>query len=185
MPLILEETVPVPKVLDTQRIYEGKIINLRVDDVELTQGHRTRVEVVEHRGGVAIAAAPAPGGVVLVRQYRHATGHAVWEVPAGKIDPGEAPAVTARRELEEETGFRCERLRRLWSFFTSPGFCNELIHLFVAEGLTVGSPRPDLDELIEVKVFDLEQAWAMVLRDELPDAKTQIALAWLRGAVVT
>jgi len=172
----------VVKVLDSRRVYEGKIINLRVDDVEFGDGHRSRVEVVEHRGGVAIIAAPQRATVVLVRQYRHSTGRAVWEVPAGKIDPGEDPAACAKRELEEETGYRCAGVRKLWSFFTSPGFCNELLHLFVAEQLTAGVARPEGDEVLEVKEFDVAEAWAMLERDELPDAKTQIALSWLVAA---
>jgi ADP-ribose pyrophosphatase len=168
------------KVLNSRRIYDGRIINLRVDEVERDNGRRSIVEVVEHGGGVAILAAPQPGTVVLVRQYRHATGRAVWEVPAGKIDPGEDPAASAARELEEETGYRCAGVRRLWSFFTSPGFCNELLHLYVAEGLSPGTPSPEDEEAIETRVFAVGDAWAMVERDELPDAKTQIALAWLR-----
>lgn len=167
------------KVLNSRRIYDGRIINLRVDEVERGDGRRSIVEVVEHGGGVAIIASPAPGRVILVRQYRHATGQAVWEVPAGKIDPGEDPAVSAARELEEETGYRCARVRKLWTFFTSPGFCNELLHLYSAEGLTPGTPSPEDEEAIEVRTFDIAQAWAMVEHDELPDAKTQIALGWL------
>jgi len=170
------------KVLESRRIYEGKIINLRVDDVELANGQRARIEVVEHGGGVAIIASPSEGKVVLVRQYRHSTGRAVWEVPAGKIDRGEDPAACAMRELEEETGYRCERVRKLWTFFTSPGFCNELLHLFVAENLTPGVSRPEHDEVLEVKELDVTAACAMIERDELPDAKTQIALGWLAAA---
>jgi ADP-ribose pyrophosphatase len=167
------------KVLSSRRIYDGKIVNLRVDEVERDGGRRSTVEVVEHGGGVAIIASPSPQQVVLVRQYRHATGHAVWEVPAGKIDPGEDPATSAARELVEETGYRCERMHKLWTFFTSPGFCNELLHLYVAQGLSEGAARPEADEVIEVKLFDIGAAWAMVQRDELPDAKTQIALAFM------
>ena len=169
------------KVLRSRRIYDGRIINLRGDDVERADGRRSVVEVVEHGGGVAIIAMPASSRIVLVRQYRHATGQAVWEVPAGTLDPGEDPAACARRELEEENGYGCGRLQKLWTFFTSPGFCNELLHLYIAEDLIAGAMRPQEDEVIEVKTFSVADAWAMVERDELPDAKTQIALAWLRG----
>ena len=165
----------------TRRIYDGRVINLRVDAVEYANGHRSEVEVVEHRGGVAIIASPTPRGIVLVRQFRPAIGRAMWEVPAGKLEAGEDPAGCAMRELVEETGYRAQRLRKLWTFYTAPGFCTELLHLFVAEGLTAGEPSPEESEQIEVRIFDLDEAWRLVTCDDLPDAKTQVALAWARG----
>lgn len=170
------------KALGTRRIYEGRILNVRADDVELPNGHRSTFEIVEHNGGVCVIAQPQPTTVVLVRQYRPAIGRFLLEVPAGKLDGGEDPLECARRELVEETGYRCERLRKLWTFYTAPGFCNELLHLFVAEGLQAGEAQPEDNESIAVQVLPVAQAWSMVERGEIPDAKTQIALAYARAS---
>ncbi len=161
-----------------RRIYEGRVLNLRVDEIDTPHGGRRNYEVVEHPGGVVVIAQPSPGEIVLVRQHRHAVDRDLWEVPAGMIERGEAPAVTAERELIEETGYRAERLRFLWSIYTTPGFCEERIHFFVAEGLTQGVAAPEDDEEFEIRTWRLEDAWALVERDQLRDAKTQIALAW-------
>lgn len=166
----------------TRRVYEGRVLDLRVDEVDTYRGDgRREVEVVEHAGGVAIIAQPAPHQIVLVRQMRHAVGESIWEVPAGMIERGEPPLVTAQRELIEETGYRAEQLRFLWSIYTTPGFCTERIHFFVAEGLTSGEAAPEDDEQIETRIWSLEDAWTLVQSDRLRDAKTQIALAWARG----
>jgi ADP-ribose pyrophosphatase len=168
-------------VLGTRRIYEGRVINVRVDEVQYSNGHRGAIEVAEHRGGVAIIAQPAPGFIVLVHQYRPAIGQETWEVPAGKLEAGEDPEHCATRELIEETGYRAQRLRKLWSFFTAPGFSTERMHLFVAEGLTPGTQAPEEDESIELRTFSVDEAWRMAASDKLPDAKTQIALCWARS----
>jgi ADP-ribose pyrophosphatase len=172
----------VVTVHGTRRIYEGRVLNLRVDDVEYPNGHRGAVEVVEHRGGVAVIAMPQARRIVLVHQFRPAIGRAMWEVPAGKLEAGEDPEACAGRELLEETGYRADRLRKLWTFYTAPGFCSELLHLFLAEGLALGAASPEAGEQIEMRSFELDEAWSLVTRNELPDAKTQIALAWARGA---
>jgi ADP-ribose pyrophosphatase len=122
-----------------------------------------------------------PAQIVLVKQYRHAIGDELWEAPAGMIERSEAPLETARRELREETGYTAESLRFLWSMYTTPGFCEERIHFFAAEGLTPGEAQPEDDESFELRVWPLDEAWALVERDELRDAKTQIALAWARS----
>jgi ADP-ribose pyrophosphatase len=171
----------VVTVHGTRPIYKGRILNLRVDDVEYSNGHRAEIEVIEHRGGVAVIAMPTARTIVLVRQFRPAIGRAMWEVPAGKLEAGEDPLACATRELIEETGYRAQRLRKLWTFYTAPGFCTELMHLFVAEDLSAGKPAPEDSEQIEVRAFEVEEAWRLVTRDELPDAKTQIALAWARS----
>jgi ADP-ribose pyrophosphatase len=173
------------KTYASERIYSGRVINLRVDEIDRPHGggHR-RVEVVEHVGGVCIIARPAPAEIVLVRQHRHAVNRDLWEVPAGMIESGEPPIETARRELVEETGYRAETLRFLWSMYSTPGFCEERIHFFVAEGLTPGDAQPEDDEDFELRTWSLEDAWQLVERDELRDAKTQIALAWARMQVM-
>jgi ADP-ribose pyrophosphatase len=114
----------------------------------------------------------------LVRQYRYAIDAMLWELPAGMIEPGEDPLLAARRELEEETGYTAGRMRFLRSLYSTPGFCQERVHLFVAEDLTAGVQRQDDVEEIEVRVWTLKDAWALVESDELRDAKTQIGLAW-------
>jgi ADP-ribose diphosphatase len=169
------------RVEGTRRVFQGRILGVRVDDVIYPNGNRSKVEIVEHNGGVSIIAQPDPMSIVLVRQFRPAIGRELWEVPAGKLEGDEDPALAAERELMEETGYRCASLRKLWTFFTAPGFCSELLHLYVAEGLTPGRPQPEADEDITVKVFAIEDAWKMIERDEIPDAKTQIAVAWARA----
>jgi ADP-ribose pyrophosphatase len=154
------------RVYSSEYIYRGRVVTLRVDEVDAL------------KGGVVIIAQPAPRTVVLVRQHRHAVSADLWEVPAGMLGVGEELAVAAQRELLEETGYRAERVRYLWAAYSTPGFCNELLHFFVAEGLTPGEQRLDDNEDIEVRTFALDDAWAMVERDELRDAKSQIALAW-------
>jgi ADP-ribose pyrophosphatase len=161
-----------------RRVYEGRVLNLRVDEIDTPNGGRRDYEVIEHAGGAVVIAQPTPNEIVLVRQHRHAVDADLWEVPAGMIERGEPPEVTAERELIEETGYRAERLRYLWSIYPTPGFCQERIHFFVAEGLTPGEAAPEADEAFEIRTWPIEAAWALVERDELRDAKTQIALAW-------
>jgi ADP-ribose pyrophosphatase len=166
------------QVLGTRRVFEGRIVRVRVDDVIYSNGNRSTVEVVEHNGGVSVIAVPEPGKIVLVRQFRPAIGRELWEVPAGKLEAGEDPTVAAERELIEETGYRCATMRKLWTFYTAPGFCTELLHLYLAEGLTPGEAQPEADEVLSTHVFDVEEVWAMIERGEIPDAKTQVAVAW-------
>ena len=170
------------KTYASERIYTGRVVNLRVDEIDAVRGgpHR-KIEVIEHPGGVVVIARPTPAEIVLVRQHRHAVDRDLWEVPAGMIERGEPPIETARRELIEETGYRATSLRFLWSLYPTPGFCEERIHLFVAGGLTLGAAAPEDDEEFEIKTWRVRDAWELVERDELRDAKTQIALAWARA----
>jgi ADP-ribose pyrophosphatase len=170
----------VTKVLGTRRIYDGRVLSVRVDDVELPNGHRSNFEIIEHAGGVCIIAQPQRETIVLVRQYRPAIAGYLLEVPAGKLERGEDPTECALRELREETGYRCERIRKTWSFYTAPGFCSELLHLFVAEGLSQGKAEPEDNEAIDVEVVSVDRALEMVDRGEIIDAKTQIALAFVK-----
>ncbi len=170
------------KVFSSERIYTGRVVNLRADEIAQPRGQgRRKVEVVEHAGGVVVIARPTPREIVLVKQYRHPVGAHIWEVPAGMIERGEPPIETARRELIEETGYRAESLRFLFSLYPTPGFCEERIHLFVADGLTAGEAQPEPDEEFELRIWPIEEAWQSVERDELRDAKTQVALAWARS----
>ena len=133
-------------------------------------------EVVRQRGSVAALPVLADGRVVLVRQYRYAVDAFVWELPAGRRDPGETPEEGARRELEEEVGLRACALEPLLVFWTTPGFCDEVMHLFRATGLEPVPPRPEADEKIEPATFTLEEALDMVKRGEIREGKTLVAL---------
>jgi ADP-ribose pyrophosphatase len=166
------------RIYRSERVYEGNVVNLRLDEVDARKGGRRMFEVAEHHGGVVVIAQPAPRTIVLVRQHRHAVGSDLWEVPAGMLGPGEDPALAAARELREETGYRAGSLRYLWAAYSSPGFCNELLHFYVAEGPEPGEADPDDNEELEVRTFPLAEAWALVEADRLRDAKSQIALAW-------
>ena len=168
------------QVYSSRRVFEGKIVALRVDEVDAQGGGRRPFEVVEHPGGVVVIAQPDPDTIVLVRQHRHAVGLDLWEVPAGKLEYGEDPRAAAFRELREETGYSARGLRFLWSAYSSPGFCNELLRFYVAEGLEPGDAAPDANEDLQIRTFAVEEAWQLVVQNELRDAKSQIALAWAR-----
>lgn len=139
----------------------------------------TNFDVVEHGASVAIIAIPQPDHIVLVRQFRHAAGRALWEIPAGTADSGEAPAAAAGRELREETGYAAGRIQLLGSVWTTPGFCSEQMHFFLAEELTAGTPAFDEDERIEIGTFCAKAAWRLVA-EGTTDAKTLLALLWLQ-----
>lgn len=168
------------RVVASNRVYNGRVINLRVDTVETANGTH-KLEIVEHSGAVVVIAQPEPDEIVLVRQHRHAIGQDTWEVCAGGIDPGETPEQAAVRELREETGYRARTVRRLWSAYSAPGFCNELLHFFHTDAYDAGEPEPDAEEEIEVATFPLRRVREMIERDELRDAKTQVAVMWALG----
>jgi ADP-ribose pyrophosphatase len=169
------------RVLATRRVYEGKVLSLDVDEVEEPGDVRAVREVVRHRGSVAVLPVKDDGRLVLVRQYRYAVDALVWEVPAGRLDPGESPEEGARRELEEEVGLRPRRLEPLTVFYTTPGFCDETMHLFRATGLRAVAARPEADERIEARIFSLGQARGMIRRGEIREGKTLVALLMEMG----
>ena len=160
------------RTLHSQRIYEGKIVNLRVDTVELPSGKKTKREIVEHGGCTAIVALDSEKNVLLVRQYRKAVERMLLEIPAGGIEPGEEPLEGARRELEEETGFSAERWEHLSVFYTSPGFCTEFMHLYLATELQPAERAADDDEHIEVVRVPLKKSLELVASGEICDAKS-------------
>ncbi len=163
-------------VLHHERVYSGKVLDLDVDEVEEPGGVRGLREVVRQIGSVAALPVHDDGRVVLVRQYRYPVDAHVWELPAGRLDPVEPPAEGAGRELEEEVGLRARSLQPLLVFWTTPGFCDEVMHLFRATGLEPVPPRPDEDEDIEVARFTLAEARAMMARGEIREGKTVVAL---------
>jgi len=156
-------------------IYQGRSITLRVEEVRLPGGRSVELDIVRHPGASAIVPFESEDVVLLIRQLRHAVGGTIWEVPAGKLD-GDPPEVCARKELEEEVGRRAGRLEKLASIFTTPGFTDEVIHLFAAFDLTPVPQRLEDDEVIEVVPMPLARALEMVWSGELRDAKSALAL---------
>jgi ADP-ribose pyrophosphatase len=166
------------RTIRSDRRYEGRTVSLRVDEVELPTGRRTTREVVEHPGAVAILAWDG-ARLAMVRQWRHATGDALLEIPAGTLEPGEAPVATAKRELAEEVG----RAAHSWEagpvFFTAPGFCTELMHTYLATDLTDASAAADDDEELEASWHPLQSALAAIDDGSIRDAKTIVGVLWL------
>lgn len=157
--------------------YRGKIINLRVDEAELPNGNVAAREVVEHPGGVCVAALTDEKELLFVRQFRYPYGEVVLELPAGKRDKnGEDPLACGKRELLEETGATAADYTFLGTLYPTPGYCDEVIYLYLAKGLTFGEARPDEDEFLQVERIPLATAVQMVLNNEIVDAKTQVAI---------
>jgi ADP-ribose pyrophosphatase len=170
------------KTLESKTVYKGRIINLRLDSVVLENGNTALREVVEHPGAVGIVALKDNGDIVMVKQYRKAADQMLLELPAGKLEQGEDPADCAARELTEETGYVAANLRYLVSFYTSPGFSNEVMHMFLATGLSQGENDPDDDEMVETVEISRDRAVDMILKGEIKDGKT-IAGILLLGIV--
>jgi ADP-ribose pyrophosphatase len=164
------------RILRHERVYSGRVLDLDVDEVEEPGGVRGLREVVRQIGSVAALPVHDDGRIVLVRQYRYAVRDQVWELPAGRLDPGEPPEDAARRELEEEVGLSARSLEPLLTFWVTPGFCDEVMHLYRATDFQSVPPRPDEDERIEVGSFTLAEARAMIDRGEIREGKTLIAL---------
>lgn len=159
-----------------RRIYEGQVLALDVDEVEEPGGVRATREVVRHSGSVAVLPVHPDGSLTLVRQYRWPARARVWELPAGRRDAGEEPEAGARRELVEEVGLEAGPLEKIAEFWTTPGFCDEVMHLFRATGLQSVPARPEADERIEARSFTLEAALAAVEAGEIREGKTLVAL---------
>jgi len=157
-----------------RQIYKGRIVDLRVERVTLPNGTAVDLELMHHPGASAVVAVDDGGRVVLIRQYRHAAGGYIWELPAGILDaPDEPPESCAARELAEEAGVEADELTHLGTIFTTPGFCDERIHLFLARGLRQAEHRHGADEVIaEIARLPLAEALAMVRRGEIVDGKT-------------
>jgi ADP-ribose pyrophosphatase len=158
------------KPLSSNTIYRGRILNLRVDTVELPDGRTGKREVVEHSGAVIIVPVNQDGQILLVRQYRYSVGRITLELPAGNIEPGESLESSARRELKEETGYEAKELTKLFSFFSTPGFSNEELHVFFASDLALSEQNLDDDEFVEVLAVPWEKAMQMVWTGEICDA---------------
>ena len=173
-------------LLSSTREYSGRVVNLDLDTVRFPDGSAGTLEMFRHPGASAVVPfiddpADEDPRVLLIRQFRHAADGYIWEVPAGRLDPGEAPEACARRELEEETGMVAQRLERLTTIYTTPGFTDERIHVFMAVGLSRGEVAREADEFIEVDAMPLSRALSMVERGEIQDGKTSLALLYVAG----
>ncbi|NLY67748.1 MAG: NUDIX hydrolase [Tissierellia bacterium] len=164
------------KTMKSERIYEGKIVNLRVDTVELPGKKYSKREIVEHPGAVGIVPITEDGKIILVKQFRKAVEKPLLEIPAGKIEINEEPKETALRELFEETGFYSNNMEYVIEFYTSPGFSNEKIYLFLATELEKREAEPSDDEFIETEMFDIKDLVEMVNKGEINDSKTIIGI---------
>lgn len=166
-------------------IFTGRIVSLRREEFELPDGRRATFEMVRHPGGAAVLPLLDDGRVIMIRQFRPAAGGMVWEIPAGRLEPDESPAGCVLREIQEEIGYRAGQLEKLGEMLTAVGFCDEVVHLFIASDLTRVERALEADEYIEVAPMAAAEALAMVERGEIADGKTQLALllAQRRGKI--
>lgn len=164
------------KPLKQDYLYRGKIVNLRVDNAELPDGTTALREVIEHPGGVCVAALTEKEELLFVEQFRYPYMETVLELPAGKLEYGEDPFEAGKRELQEETGAAAENYRDLGKLYPTPGYCGEIIHMYLAENLTFSEQHLDEDEFLEVRRIPLEEAFQMVMRNEIRDSKTQVGI---------
>lgn len=172
--------------LSSQRVYTGRVINLDVDRVRFPDGTEGDLEMIRHPGASAVIPfLTDPQGadpqILLIRQYRYAAEGYMYEIPAGRLDPGEEPEQCALRELLEETGCAAQDVHFLTTIHTTPGFTDERIHLFMATGLTRGASQPEQDEFIEIHTRSLSDALGMIERGEIHDAKSTVALLYVAG----
>ncbi|HRY13913.1 MAG TPA: NUDIX hydrolase [Syntrophomonadaceae bacterium] len=168
----------VEKTLHSQEIFAGRIVRLRVDTVELPNGQQSTREVVEHAGAVAIVALDSADQVVLVRQYRHPVDRILAEIPAGTLENGEDPLDCARRELQEETGLIAANWKKILTYYSTPGFTNECLHIFMATGLTEGIAQPDQDEFVEPVRVPLSEAYQQIFTGQIADGKSIIGIQY-------
>ena len=167
----------------TKSIYTGRVVTLNVETVQLPNGVTVDLETIRHPGAAAVVPMKDDGTVVLIRQFRHAAGGFIYEIPAGKLNPGEDPLDCAKRELEEEVGYRASSLSLLSSIFTAPGFADEVIHVYKATGLIRGRQQLDRDEVLEVVELSLLEAVKKIEEGVIRDAKTIVGLqaVYIRG----
>ncbi len=172
--------------LSSRRIHSGRIIKLDIDTVHFPDESTGELEMIRHPGASAVVPFLGdPAGddpqILLLKQYRYAADDFLYEIPAGRLDPGEEPLDCARRELMEETGCTAERVEHLYTFYTTPGFTDEKIHAFMAVGLTRGESRHETDEFITVETMTLSHALGLIQMGEIKDAKTALAILYAAG----
>jgi ADP-ribose pyrophosphatase len=175
----------LPTPLHSERVYDGRIVTVDRETIRMPNGVEVDLELIRHPGAAAVVALLDPESpdpqVLLIRQYRHAAGGMIWEVPAGVLEDGETPDACARRELEEETGAHAATVEHLTTVFTTPGFTDERIHLFLATGIEPGDARPASDELLTVEARPLSQVLGMIRDGEITDGKSIAALLFVAG----
>ncbi|MGE5390608.1 MAG: NUDIX hydrolase [Deltaproteobacteria bacterium] len=163
---------------ESKEIFNGRIIRVRVDTVELPDGSEGTREIVDHNGAVAIVALDEKGQLKMVRQYRKAAEKIMLEIPAGTLEKGEDPMDCARRELEEETGLRARQWEKILAYYSAPGFCSEELHLYIARDLYPGESDPDEDEFLELADVPLDQAYDMIFQGQICDGKSIIGIQY-------
>jgi len=168
------------RIVKSKTVYDGRVIRVKLDRVIEPGGVEATREVVEHHGSVVIIPRLPNGHIVLVRQFRHPAGKRLWELVAGSMEPGEGVIRAARRELQEETGYRAGTLKRLFSFYPSPGFLTEKMHLVEAQNLKLADAQPEDDERIEVGEFSKTQLSKLLREKKIIDGKTLVGLLWDR-----
>jgi 8-oxo-dGTP pyrophosphatase MutT (NUDIX family) len=165
-----------PTTIASNHIHKGRVIDVSSERLKYSDGREHEIDFVRHPGAAAMVAVDDTGRVCLVRQYRHGVADFLWEIPAGKLDRGEAPEVCAVRELSEEAGVTARRWDSLGLYIPAPGIFNEVIHMYLARDLDVGAPTPDSDEELELKWMPLDEAIGRVLKGEWNDGKTALGL---------
>jgi ADP-ribose pyrophosphatase len=173
-------------LVSTERIYSGRVVNLDLDTVRFPDASTGKLEMVRHPGASAVVPMldeprSADPRVILVRQFRHAADEFIWEIPAGRLDPGETPSTCAQRELEEEIGMTADVMSRLTTIFTTPGFTDERIHIFLALDLKPGKQRRDADEFLEVHTKRWAEVMTMIRGGDIKDAKTLAGLMYVES----
>lgn len=168
-------------LISTRRVHSGRVVSLDIDTVEFPNGNTGELEMLRHPGAAAVVpflddAATDDPRILLIRQFRHATDGWLWEIPAGRREAGEEPMVTAHRELSEETGYTAKRIEPITWIWTTPGFTDEVIHLFSAHDLTPGTTSHEGDEVLELHALKLSEVRAMIRKREIVDAKTLVAI---------
>jgi ADP-ribose pyrophosphatase len=170
------------RIISSETVYEGPVFWVTTDHVQEPGGVTARRDLIHHSGSVVVLAVDDSKGdpkILLERQYRHAAGDYLWELPAGRIDPGEKELAAAQRELLEETGYTAKRWQRILKFYASPGFVAETMAVFLATGLKAGKAEPEEDEVIAIRLIPLASAVRMVLNGTIRDAKTMSSVLWL------
>lgn len=166
--------------VQTKKLYEGHIFDVRIDKLRSQEGIEVDREVVEHNGGVVILAQPTRDKIILIRQYRYSFDEVIIELPAGRVEKGEDPFLAAKRELTEETGYSASEWAPLTELYSAPGFCTEILYLYQAKNLNFEGKNLDMDEETEVVIMDVEEAWGLALDGTIKDSKTVSGLGLIR-----
>lgn len=163
-------------IISTQPVYSGKIIDVNIETHEMPDGRHSAFEIIRHPGGAAILPVLPDGRLLLIKQFRPAVGHMIYEIPAGRLEPDESPRKCAARELIEETGYAAGKISSIGTFWSTVGFCDEQIHLFLGQELVAAEQQLEPDELIELCPMTLETSLCKITAGEILDSKTQLAL---------